>query len=231
MLKLQNTRIVLPTLIIFAVLVNVAAAGKVSTIFDTDTPNFGAAFDVINLSGNPITLTGEFDGNFHGGYGGAPQPFPNVEIWSYDGSLSKDALKSSNGWTLLGTHTSTVEPNTRGTATPINVGNTLALAPGETKGIYMAARGDSNQQPKPLYYSVAPQDSVYEDGTLQITNFYGMGFSSAAVGSYPAADNDDIFDSGRVWNGSVSYVPEPTTLVMLGIALPLMLLRRIRRRS
>ena len=63
MLKLQNTRIVLPTLMIFAVLVNVAAAGKVSTIFDTDTPNFGAAFDVINLIGNPIPLTGEFDGH------------------------------------------------------------------------------------------------------------------------------------------------------------------------
>ena len=139
---------------------------------------------MINLSGNPITLTGEFDGNFHGGYGGNPQPFPNVEIWSYDGSLSKDALKSSNGWTLLGTHTSTVEPNARGTATPINVGNTLALAPGETKGIYMAARGDSNQQPKPLYYSVLPQDSVFDDGVLQITNFFGMGFSSVAAGTY-----------------------------------------------
>ena len=209
MLKLQNLRIVVPMLAIFTAHVSVSPADTVSTIFDTDTPNFGAAFDVINLSGSPINLTGKFEGNFHGGYGGFPQPFPDVEIWWHSDSLTTSILESASGWSLLGTHTSNSEPNPRGTPTPIEVGNILSLAPGETKGIYMAVRGDTNQQPKPLYYSVLPQKSVFDDGILQITNFFGMGFSSVAAGTYPAADNNDIFDSGRVWNGSVEYDAGP----------------------
>ena len=233
MLKLQNTRIVLPTLMIFAVLVNVAAAGTLETIFDGGSRNFGAAFDVTNLSGSPITLTGEFESGFNGNYPGGPAPFPEVEVWLYNGTLSVSALSSGSGWSLLST-VSGLDPSGQEARTAFDIGTTLPLAAGETKGIFLYARGDTNAQPKPIVYSetgVGPNHTSYDDGTLRITNFYGMGFSSVADGSaYPAADNADIFASGRTWNGSITYVPEPATLGMLVIVAPLML-RRIRRRS
>lgn len=225
-LKLKNLRIVVPTLAIFVALVSVAQAVTLETIFDGGSRNFGSAFDVTNLSGSPISLTGAFEGSFNGGYN-APTPLPETEVWWRSGTLSTAALESASGWTLLGTDNP--DPVGNEEVAAFDVGASLPLAAGETKGILVFVRGPVNDQPKPVVYTETgggPNGTSYTDGTLQITNFYGMGISSVASPAYPAPDGNGINVNGRTWNGSIEYVPEPATLAMLVMALPLMLLRR-----
>ena len=210
MLKLNHLRIVVPTLAMFVPLVSFAQTATLSTIFDGGSRNFGSAFDVTNLTASPISLTGAFEGSFNGGYQGGPPPFPEVEVWVRDGSLDVAALQSTVGWSLFGTD-NTVAPTVNEEVVAFDVNNVLPLAPGETKGILLYARGGSNVQPKPIVYTETgggPNFTSFDDGTLRITNFYGMGFADDPqnpnfTSSSPPLGEVNV--NGRTWNGTIEY--------------------------
>lgn len=219
MLKLQNLKIVFPTLAIFValVLVSVAPAATVTTsgnIPASNNQSYGNYFDLTNISSSPITLTGNFEGNFDP----ASNVFPGrVEVWWRNGTVADNYL-TPTGWTLLGADDN-VNANPVDMPTPVDVGNTLVIAPGDTKGILWNMEASSTPSVLPTKYTDG-QHTV-EDGTLRISGWAGKGFSKA----------DPPISAGfefRSWNGSVEYVPEPAALLMLVTAAPLMMGRRRR---
>jgi hypothetical protein len=168
-------------------------------------------FDLENVSSFPIELTGYFEGNFDSSATGT------IEMWYRSGSYV-GFTSDPTGWNLLGT--ATLNSQGRDNPTPFDVGNTLVVGPGEAIGLFMYLDGS--------YSGVWYTDGTgfYTDGVVELTLGVGKGDCS----SEPPVCGETF--SPRVWNGTIEYVPEPSTVLLLGLgSLALMRKRRVVNRG
>jgi len=186
-----------------------ANAATISTIFAANNGQAGNMFDVTNLSGADITITGIFGVNLASGATGE-----NLAVYYRPGTYV-GFESTAAGWTLLGTDT--VDSLGINVATPIDVGAIFGIGAGQTYGLFVTTTGSTS-----LRYTNGA--NTYSDGTLQITT---------GVGKALPLFNGSTF-SPRTWNGSIDYAaastaPEPSTwMLMLGGLAALAAMRRRR---
>ncbi|PCJ39107.1 MAG: hypothetical protein COA81_11145 [Alphaproteobacteria bacterium] len=182
-----------------------ASATVITTQFTSNNNHTGNMFDLTNISGSAIELTGVFEGNFRGGTSGS------IDVWYRTGTYVGNT-GSAVGWTLLGSSLYTSLGSN--VATGFDLGNSLNVGSGDVIGLYFL----SSVRASILYTNGA---NSYNDGTVQLD--LGIGTNEVAFSG--------VSFSPRTWNGSIEYsaVPEPAPLALLGLGLMGLGLMRKRR--
>lgn len=164
--------------------VDSGGADVLTTVFNGGNLNLGGnTFDLTNTGTQPVVLTGALQGNFNA-VGGL-----RVSAWWRTGTASGFAT-SASGWTAWGT-SAPFTGNGYGTATSYNLGATLTIPPGETRGIYLLlTSGGTNL----AYLGSSVQ---YVRGPLRLTPHLGLG------GGAPFAAQ--TFGPSRLYNGSIEF--------------------------
>jgi len=193
-----------------------ASATLITTTNAGGNNNGGAMFDLTDISAGPITLTGLFKGVFGGGaFSTDPVTSGTVEVYYRIGSYTDSGAQSSlAGWTLLGS----AAVSSTGDNTPISfdVANSLALASGETIGMFVYLDSSTLGGVK---VTNASGPTTYSDAFVQLA----LGVSIGDTGSTPL-NGAGVFGN-RIWNGSIDYqagalpVPLPGAVWLLGSGL------------
>jgi PEP-CTERM motif len=201
---------ILPLLSILAILPASGLATTISTTFASNNSFAGNMFDVSNLSATDVTILGTFQVNLSTGATGA-----NMSVYYRAGSYV-GFQNSSAGWTLLGTDFG-VNSAGLNVGTPIDVGNSFNIGAGQTYGFYVTITNYTGAYF--LHYTNGA--NTYTDGVLQITTGIGKGNPDFTGTTF----------TPRTWNGSLDYVqvPEPTTMMLLGIGLSVLAVKSRRR--
>lgn len=161
-----------------------ASATVITTTFEGGNDYSGNMFNLTNVSGSAIELTGQFEGNFIGGTSGT------IDVWYYNGSYVGHE-GSASGWTLLGSSSYISLGNN--TPTSFNIGNSLDVNSGEVIGLYFFT-GLTNG----LNYTNG--SNIYNDGVVEL---------ELGIGTDDVAFSGGIF-TPRTWNGSIEYTSAST---------------------
>ncbi|MGE0002217.1 MAG: hypothetical protein AB7F50_02715 [Fimbriimonadaceae bacterium] len=149
----------------------------------------GTLFEVTNITGRVLTLTGRFRLNLSGTGG-----FTNdYQAYFKDGPLVGDELNSAD-WNLLGNWSGT--SGSQGTWTQAAFGSNLTLAPGERKGIALFLVSTS---PVDGFVGYRQGSGTFVDPNLRITTGMAKGWRG---GAGTDLFNVDTFRP-RTWSGQV----------------------------
>lgn len=176
----------------------------------------GGVFMTLSAGSNNLSVTG-----FSLPLGGATGSGASIEVWVRSGSYNTFTA-SVDGWTLFDTMSATAGGNT--TFVPANLSSALALEAGESIAVYLHSTTSGNGIRYTGTGSVPPT-TTFSDGELSLSS------DISQTGNIPFAGNQF---TPRTFSGSISYsitpVPEPSALAMLGGAGTLLLGRRRRAR-
>ena len=199
--------------LLLLVLTPSASAATISTPFNSNNGFAGNMFDVTNLTGSTIDILGTFRVNLATGGTNA-----NVSVYYRSGSYV-GFEGSPVGWTSLGTATG-VDSNGNNIPTPIDVGNTFAIGPFQTYGLYVTV---SNYPAAEMRYTNG--SDIINDGVLSLTLGIGKGDPDFLGSTF----------TPRIWNGEIDYqlnqvsaIPEPSTWLLLATGLAAIILTRRR---
>lgn len=119
---------------------------------------------------------------------------------------------SPAGWTSLGIANATQGPVGSGVSLPIDIPD-IAVSLGQITGVAVRFTGAG-----PRYFGTGtPPYGIYQDGNLKLTTGDARSAPFTTTGSFFAS---------RELVGSLTYVPEPASLLLLAIGAGLGLLRR-----
>ncbi len=155
---------------------------KITTLFGANNGTNGAMFDVTNVSGLSIELTGKFEGNY--------DTSQVVQVWYRTGTYVGHESDLAN-WILLGS--TNVAAQGLDTPSSFDIGNTLTIPPGQTMGLFIYSTGMCN------YTNGDGTNQLYSNGIVEI---------SCGVGKTASSDTPPVTgttQTPRVWNGSIEY--------------------------
>lgn len=205
------------SLLVIATLGALVAAVPAQTFFGPGGPAAtyygGALFDVTNVSGQDLVLTGGVkamsswtgDGVYRlytktGSYVGSESTLAN---WTQWGEVTTNGAGAGNFFTF-------------------NVGSTVALGTGQTLGVAIFHVGGSGHAAGNGALGYRNGGGTFDNGALKFTTGtakgYGLPTDPFGVHSIP----------GRTWAGELEYaaVPEPASLAALGLGAIAVLRRR-----
>ena len=195
-----------------ATLIAIGACANAQSWFGTglnSTSYYGGALiNFENTSAQDLLLTGKFKLDTSDAYTGA-----TYAVYTKNGPLVGNETDATQ-WNLLGEWTG--NSNAAGTWTQIDVTNTLTVSAGSTVGIAVFHAGGNAQTGG--YVGYRGGGNTFSNGVVTIST----GIAKGARGGTTANPDLFFFDSfsPRTWSGEVEYeaVPEPTSLLILGIA-------------
>ncbi len=144
---------------------NCMTPNSLATNFGASSGDVGIIFNMINTSGNPLTITGISQGSYGFNYGATS----TYNVYYYPGSYLTHT-NNQNGWVALATNASATVPFGGTLAVPVYSGaipmTAVTIPAGATYGFYLGRAGNLSYTIATGTGGVTPWGS---DGTLTIT--------------------------------------------------------------
>lgn len=159
----------------------------------------GIMFDVVNVSAEPIRITGLDQNAFFNGT-------TNVSLWTKSGSWN-GSQQTPAAWTLVGSNPTWFHPGDLTAHFPLGIAMAVDVAPGATQAFYIATPNTWFTQ-LISYYPGTNQLGTAQanDGTVEIRTGVVCNWQFGAVTGLPA--------NGALWLGTVHYCKAATNTVI-----------------